>query len=304
LKDIRATSWRKYTGQGHVNLQFEIYNLQFAIPRFQSNKHFRFNIMLKDSVAVVTGAASGIGKALCLPLACRGSRLIAVDRDSAGLESLRAGLAAEGLICKTAAVDVCRRDELRKAIRGLSAELGPVDLLVACAGITDVTLVDNLNVERVEALIRVNLLGVVYAIDAVLDEMVRRRQGHIVGVSSLAGCRGMPFSAGYSASKAALSRYLESLRPALRRRGIAVTTVCPGFVRTPLMENAPLRPPIKMLEPEAAARYVLKAILQRRRFYSFPFGIGLGVKVLQWLPPALYDWTMRRGAAKIKDLKY
>jgi 3-oxoacyl-[acyl-carrier protein] reductase len=258
----------------------------------------------KDSVAVVTGAASGIGRALCPLLGRQGSRLILIDRDAAGLESLQAELAQSNILGKTATIDVCQRESLKNSIRSLSAELGPVDLLVACAGITGVTLVDDMDVDKLEALMRVNFLGVVYAIDAVLDDMLKRRRGQIVGVSSLAGCRGMPFSAGYSASKTALLRYLESLRPALAKRGVAVTTVCPGFVRTPLMENAPLKPPMKMLEPEIAARYVLKAILRRRRFYSFPWGVGMGVRVLEWLPAGVYDWTMRRAAAKIPDLKY
>ncbi len=99
---------------------------------------------------------------------------------------------------------------------------------------------------------RVNLLGVVYAIEAVLPDMLARGSGQIVALSSLAGCRGMPFSAAYSASKAALANYLESLRPPLRRRGIAVTTVLPGFVRTPLMANASVQPPMAMMEPEGA----------------------------------------------------
>jgi 3-oxoacyl-[acyl-carrier protein] reductase len=259
---------------------------------------------LQDSVAVVTGAASGIGKALCPLLGDRGAKLILIDRNRAGLEAICAQLAAANIRSKSAVVDVSRRVELKDAISRLAAELGPVDLLVACAGITGVTLVDDLEVEKQENLMRVNFLGAVHAIDAVLPGMIERKQGHIVGISSLAGCRGMPFSAGYCASKAALSRYLESLRAQLRRRGIAVTTVCPGFVRTPLMENAPLKPPMRMLEPEAAAQYVLKAILKRRRFYAFPLGVGLGIRVLQWLPPGLYDWTMGRAAAKIPDLKY
>jgi len=259
---------------------------------------------LNDRVAVLTGAAGGIGRALCHLLGRQGARLILIDRDTAGLESLAQELAAAGVRAAAATVDVTRRDELRQAIHSLASHLGPVDLLVACAGITGVTLLDDFDVEMIEAILGVNFLGVAYAIDAVLPEMLRRRRGQIVGVSSLAGCRGMPFSAGYSASKAALLRYLEGLRPALGRRGITVTTVCPGFVRTPLMAGTPLKPPIRMLEPDQAARYILKAILRRRRYYCFPWGISLGVRLLEWLPAGLYDWTMARAARKIPDLTY
>lgn len=259
---------------------------------------------LANSVAVVTGAASGIGRALCSALGRQRSRLILIDCDATGLCRLADELAAADVPCAAAAADVCDRAALRQAIRAGSAKHGPVDLLVACAGITGVTLLDDLAIEQLEMMARVNFLGVAYAIDAVLPEMLARGRGHIVGISSLAGCRGMPFSAAYSASKAALSRYLESLRPALRQRGIAVTTVCPGFVRTPLTENAPLRPPMRMLEPEAAARYVLRAIVHRRRFYCFPWGVSLGVRLLSCLPAWAYDWSMSRAAAKIPNLTY
>ncbi len=179
-----------------------------------------------------------------------------------------------------------------------------MDLLVACAGITGATLVDDLAVEQMEAIVRVNLLGSVYAIDAVLPDMLARKSGHIVALSSLAGCRGMPFSAAYSASKAALATYLESLRPPLRRRGIAVTTVLPGFVRTPLMANAPVQPPMAMMEPEEAARYILRAIHRRSRVYAFPWSTSLLLGVLRCLPAWLYDWCMARGAAHIPNVTY
>jgi short-subunit dehydrogenase len=98
--------------------------------------------------------------------------------------------------------------------------------------------------------------------------------------------------------------YLESLRPSLRRRGIAVTTVLPGFVRTPLMANAPIQPPMTMMEPEVAARHILRAIRRRSRVYAFPWSTSLLLNVLRWLPPWLYDWCMARGAAHIPNVTY
>jgi len=177
-------------------------------------------------------------------------------------------------------------------------------VLVASAGITGVTLVDDLNVDLAEAIARINFLGVVYAIDAVLPGMLERGRGRIAVVSILAGCRGMPFSAAYSASKAAVSKYAESMRPALRRRGIYMTTLYPGFVRTPLMENAEVKPPVPMLEPDRAAQYILYAIRRRKRTYGFPWSTNLVVRCLRWLPPVVYDWMMARGAAKIPDVVY
>ncbi|HTU21728.1 MAG TPA: SDR family NAD(P)-dependent oxidoreductase, partial [Gemmataceae bacterium] len=193
---------------------------------------------LHGKVAVVTGAASGMGRALCLELAREGVRLGLLDRNAEGLASLEEELRERGATCRRAVADVSDRQAVRSAIHVLVGELGPVDMLVACAGITGATFVDDLAIEQTEAILRVNLLGVIYSLDAVLPDMLARQSGHIVALASLAGCRGMPFSAAYSASKAGLMTYLESLRPPLRRRGIAVTTVLPGFVRTPLMLGA------------------------------------------------------------------
>lgn len=259
---------------------------------------------LRGQVAVVTGAASGMGRALCQELAREGVHLGLIDRDAEGLVSLEKDLRQKGAICYQTTADVSDRQAVRGSIRAIVAELGPIEMLVACAGITGTTLVDDLAVERTEAILRVNMLGVVYALDAVLPDMIARQRGHIVALSSLAGCRGMPFSAAYSASKAALMTYLESLRPPLRRRGIAVTTVLPGFVRTPLMANAPVQPPMAMMEPEAAARHILRAIRRRSRVYSFPWSTSLLLRVLQLLPPWLYDWCMARGAAHIPNVPY
>ena len=259
---------------------------------------------LRGKVAIVTGAASGMGRALCHELAHEGVRLGLLDRNTGGLDSLDAELRSSGAICCRATADVSERRAVRDAIAALVAELGPLDLLVACAGITGATLVEDLAVEQTEELMRVNFLGVIYAIDAVLPDMLARGSGQIVALSSLAGCRGMPFSAAYSASKAALTNYLESLRPPLRRRGIAVTTVLPGFVRTPLMANALAQPPMAMMAPETAARHILRAIQRRSRVYAFPWSTSLLLGVLRWLPPWLYDWCMARGAAHVPNVTY
>ncbi len=259
---------------------------------------------LKDRVAVVTGAASGMGRALCRDLGREGARLGLVDRNADGLASLAVELEANGVRSARAVTDVADRRAVRSAVAALTDSLGPADLLVACAGITGATLVEDLAIEETEAILRINLLGVAYAIDAVLPAMLARHSGHIVALSSLAGCRGMPFSAAYSASKAGVATYLESLRPALRRRGIAVTTVFPGFVRTPLMQSAKVQPPVPMMEPEEASRRILKAILRRRRLCSFPLSTSLAVSFLRWLPAGIFDWVMSRAVTRIPNVQY
>ncbi|MCS6851305.1 MAG: SDR family NAD(P)-dependent oxidoreductase [Gemmataceae bacterium] len=259
---------------------------------------------LAGRVAVVTGAAGGIGQALCRALARHGCALGLLDCNEAGLATLADTLASAQAPHAAEIVDVRRRTDVQRAIASMERKLGPVDILVACAGVTGVTLVRQLAVEETEHLLEVNVLGAAYAIEAVLPGMLARRQGQIVGVSSLAGCRGMPFSAGYSASKAALSVFLEGLRPPLRRKGIYVTIVLPGHVRTPLMDAAVVKPPMPPISPDEAAQHILRAIRRRSRVCAFPRRTCLGLAYLNCLPTRLFDWTMTIGARRTSDVEY
>ncbi len=129
------------------------------------------------------------------------------------------------------------------AVNRLAAELGPFDVLVACAGIGSLTLVPELDTATLRQTLEVNVVGVAQSIEAVLPKMIERGQGHIVGIASMAGYRGFPWMISYSASKAGLIAYLEAMRPGLRRRGVTVTTVCPGFVRTKMCDGHSLPAP-------------------------------------------------------------
>jgi short-subunit dehydrogenase len=122
--------------------------------------------------------------------------------------------------------------------------------------------------------------------------MVRRASGHIVGVSSLGARRGLAWSAGYAASKAAMTTYLESLRPPLRKRGVLVTTAFPGFVRTAMTDALPLGLPIPLISADRAARHIVRAIRNGRREVSFPWDQALGAEVLRCLPAWAFDFVM------------
>jgi short-subunit dehydrogenase len=161
--------------------------------------------------------------------------------------------------------------------------LGPVDLLVANAGLGKPTYLDQSNVDEVEEMFRVNVLGMVYAFEAVLPEMVQRRQGHLAGVSSLASYKGLPGESGYCASKAAVSCYLEGLRIQLRRYQIAVTTICPGFVTTPMTEQHEFKMPFVMDAGEAARR-IARALRRRNKGFNFPWQTALLIRLTRWLP--------------------
>jgi short-subunit dehydrogenase len=198
--------------------------------------------------------------------------------------------------------DVRDRAQVTGAIAELVARLGPVDLLIASAGVCALAGVDDLKVEQVEEILQVNFLGVVYALDAVLPDMLRRQAGQIVAIASLAALVGLPFEGAYCASKAALSAYLESLRPSLRKRGIHVTTVFPGFVQTPMLERLSATAGSSAypgaVSVERAARAIASAIHRRSRVLHFPWTLSWAMWLVRCLPSAGYDWVMARLAKR------
>jgi short-subunit dehydrogenase len=241
---------------------------------------------LSNQVAVVTGASSGIGRALAKRLAAEGCKVGLTARRREQLADLAAEIEKAGGTVACAPADVGDRAQALAAIHELAARLGPVDLLVANAGVGAPTLLNPLNVGDVEKMIRVNFLGVVYSIEAVLPDMLRRRSGHLAAVSSLAAYKGLPGESAYCASKAAVNGYMEGLRIQLREHRIAVTTLCPGFVRTPMTEVNKFHMPW-LLGADDAARRMVGALRRRRKVYNFPWQLALVMKVLAWLPDRL-----------------
>lgn len=253
---------------------------------------------MSGKVVVLTGAANGIGRATAEALAKRGYRLGLIDRDAGRLDDVAGALRASGADVGAAPADVTDPGALKAAVAAVEGEVGPTDVLVACAGVGTMTRAPDLDTPGLRTMLEVNVLGVAHAIDAVLPGMIARGKGHLVGISSVAGFRGMPWMASYSATKAAVWAYLEGLRPALKRRGIRITTVFPGFVRTGMTLDVPFARPVKMLEAEQAAEHLVKAIEKRPRDYVFPFGTALGMGFLRRSPNFLFDWMMDQAGPK------
>ncbi len=248
---------------------------------------------------LVTGGASGIGRELCLAFASQGARVGLIDRDQARLEPLAEALRRSGVTCATATADVRERERLHGAVGDITAALGPIDVLIASAGLCRASTVDDLRIAHLEEIVQVNFLGTVYAIEAVLPSMLERGSGHIVGISSMAGVRGIPFEPGYSASKAAVAAYLESLRCELRHRGVTVTTVFPGYVQTPLLDeiNGMMGDDMsagKAFTSAAAAKRIMAGLKRKRSYVSFPTPLWLSVRLSQLMPPRVYDRVMGR----------
>jgi short-subunit dehydrogenase len=240
-------------------------------------------------VTVVTGASGGIGRALARTLAREGCKVGLIARRRDQLEALAAEIAAGGGESAIGVADVSDREATLRAFDDVAAKLGPVDLLIANAGVGAPTLLDPANVPDVVRMFQVNVLGVVYSLEAVLPSMLKRGRGHVAAVSSLAAYKGLPGESGYSSSKAAISNYMEGLRIQLRSRGITVTTICPGFVKTPMTEVNNFKMPW-LLEADDAARRIVGALKRKKKVFNFPWQLSLLMKMTAWLP----DWAVAR----------
>jgi short-subunit dehydrogenase len=252
----------------------------------------------KRRAVIVTGASSGIGRALAQVLGSNGHSVGLIARRLPALEAAVRAIEASGGRAVAASADVGDRRALRAAVQLIEEQLGPTDVLIANAGHGTPTYLDPLNIDDVEQMIRVNLMGVIYSIEAVLPRMLARSSGHIVGISSLGAFKGLPGESAYCASKAAVNAYLEGLRIALLRKGVTVTTVCPGFVAT---DMAPMNSPTPFLmSADAAARRIARVVArQRGGVVRFPLGMSLLTSVIGWLPDALVARLVRVEAAPV-----
>ncbi len=243
--------------------------------------------------ALVTGASSGLGRGLALWLAKRGVRVFAAGRRQPQLQALAAEAQAASVTIEPVALDVTKADAARERIRALDAECGGLDLVVANAGVGGTTNAKRLQWERVRAIIDTNVTGAAATLCAVLPEMVERGRGHLVGVSSLAAYRGLAGHAAYSASKAFLGTFMESLRVDLRGTGVRVTCIYPGFVKSELTASNTFPMPF-LMETHDAVERMGRAIIRGEAEVSFPWQLAVPTRLAKVLPNPLFDAAARR----------
>src|SRR4051794_34719334 len=225
--------------------------------------------VIRGKKALISGASSGIGRAIALRLAREGADLLLVDIDEAGLAETAAEARAAGVTVLTRRCDLALPRDVSSAVAEVLSRWNGVDILVNNAGITYYGKTERMAPDHWDKLLRVNLLAHVQITRELLPTLLARPEAHVLNVCSVLGLIGMPKVTAYCTSKFGLVGFTESLRNEFGREGLGVTALCPGFVRTNLFTSAPLekdaeehKTPPRMVTttPERVANAAIKAI--------------------------------------------
>ncbi len=244
---------------------------------------------------MITGASSGIGRGLALELSRRGAKVGLIARRAEVLAELVREIETANGKAIAIPADVMDAESLNAAATQIRSAFGEIDILIANAGVGATVDGAELKGSTVAGVINVNVLGAANSVEAVVPEMVKRGRGHLVVISSLAAYRGLPKSAAYCASKAAVSAFFESLRLDLQPRGIDVTIIHPGFIKTPLTAGRHAQMPFLMELDDAVAK-IISAIEKRKKSYAFPWQLASIVRAGMIMPNFMYDWISRRNS--------
>ena len=243
----------------------------------------------------ITGASSGIGQALAEHYAKEGAIIGLAARRQDLLNTLQDSLTTETM---TYALDVRDAEALAGAANDFISRFGAPDIVIANAGVSAGTLTENRDdIKTFKGVIDINLLGMVHTFQPFIESMKQAGKGSLVGIASVAGIRGLPGAGAYSASKAAVIAYLESLRVELCINGIHVTTIAPGYIKTPMTDINEYAMPF-LMAPEVAAKKFAQAIAKKKRFIVIPWQMGWLARLMRFLPPWLWDTMMKHAPRK------
>lgn len=251
----------------------------------------------------ITGASSGIGLALATACAKRygqsGLVLGLAARRVDALQALANQLQDNDQVtCAIYTLDVRNPAELQTAAQDFMARFGTPDIVIANAGVSRGTLTaEQDDIPAFQAVFDINVMGMVHTFSPFIPAMRAAQQGQLVGVASVAGIRGLPGAGAYSASKAAVISYLESLRVEMLAHHIRVTTVAPGYIRTPMTDINQYPMPF-LMDVNVFAEKFLDAVERKRRLVFIPWQMGILARLMRLLPPAWWDFAMRNAPHK------
>ena len=241
----------------------------------------------------ITGASSGLGRALALKMASEGWRVAASARSEDQLQAVAALASAFPGGIEAFPLDVTDRDAVQATVARILEDFGPPDVVVLNAGTHKPTPAARLSTKDFRQLVELNLMGTVHCLEAVLPPLRRRREGQIAIVASLAGYVGLPLAGAYGMTKAGLINLAESLEPELRAEGVILQVVNPGFVKTPLTDRNPFHMPF-LMDVESAATDFYRGLQSGGFEIVFPRRFAYLLKVLRLLPHPLALAITRR----------
>ncbi|MEJ0054628.1 MAG: SDR family oxidoreductase [Bacteroidota bacterium] len=248
---------------------------------------------MKDKVVIITGGSSGIGKAMAEEFGKQGSKIIITGRNKSDLDAAVSDLETKGIEVKGFQADVSLEEDNRLMAAEAVRAYGRIDVLINNAGITMRALFEEAELSVIKKVMDINFYGVIYATKYCLPEIIRNK-GSVIGISSIAGYRGLPGRTGYSASKFALNGFLEVLRTEMLKKGVHVLTACPGFTTSNIrkrsltkdgsaQKDSP-RDEAKMMTAEECARHIYKATVSRKKILILTTQGKLAVFLNKWFP--------------------
>lgn len=265
-----------------------------------------------DKTAIVTGGASGIGRALCKELGRQGAIVLVADIHSGGAEEVASAIVREKGRATAATVDTAEAAEVENLVDSAVAVHGRLDLMFNNAGIAIGGEFRDLRLEHWRRVLDVNLLGVLHGTMAAYSVMVEQGSGHIVNTASTGGLIGYPIMAPYITAKHAVVGLSNSLRVEAEALGVRVSVVCPGFIQTNIFDSAHVlnadgrelfaQVPFKMMDPQKAARVILKGVQRNKPIISFPFHAHL-LWLLHRAHPALVAPLCRKMIREFRRIR-
>lgn len=249
---------------------------------------------------ILTGASDGIGRAMALEFARQGHSLGLIARRIELLTTLKAECLLEGAPqVFIESVDVTHEEKFEAALSQLDEQLGGATIFIANAGVMGRSTNEADSWQRVKTTLTVNVMAAIHGLEVMKLKMLKRGRGTLAGVSSIAAARGMPTGGAYSTSKAALTTHLEAMRLDLKPHGIAVVTIAPGFIETPMTSHNHGTMPF-LMKSSVAARIFCRGVLHQRRFIVAPYPYRLIYPILQMMPRPIFDFIMSRAYKMIR----
>ena len=263
----------------------------------------------RDSIAIVTGGASGIGRELCEEMARRGAVVVVTDVDEAGARAVAEGIVKAGGRASSARLDVRDAEAFQRVVEETAAAHGRIDYLFNNAGLAVAGEIRDLRLEHWRKVVDVNLWGVIHGIAAAYPRMVRQGSGHIVNTASLAGLLGIPCSSPYATTKFAVVGLSQNLRVEAADLGVKVSVVCPSYIQTRIFdageyvkssqEQVEALIPFKYMEVGEAVRRILRGVERNQAMIVLPFY----ARILWWLARLFPGFPMLLNRSSVRAFR-